>query len=85
MEKVNPPIKKESIKNEKVITLKINRNLITTIALVVLVVISIAQAVQLNTLKNRISAGEVQAATTSSAQDSSSTNLQNLPDMVGGC
>lgn len=85
----NQPVKKE--KKEKVVTLKINSNLITVFALFILVIISVAQATQLNSLKNKISAGEVQAATTSTTTNSSAgttsqpSNLQNLPDMVGGC
>ncbi|MBU0613505.1 hypothetical protein KKB10_05875 [Patescibacteria group bacterium] len=89
----NHPVKKE--KKEKVITLKVNSNLITIVALFILIIISIAQATQLNFLKNKISAGEVQAATTSATTNSSksttsgttspATNLNDLPDMVGGC
>lgn len=94
---INKPVGNEVIPNEvilkkkaKTITLKINSNVIMVAVLIILVVVSIGQAAELGSLKEKIVTGEVQAATTSSSSSSSGTgstpaNLQNLPSMVGGC
>lgn len=71
-----------------------NRNLFIISALIILLVVSVVQAIQLNTIKN--SAGELSAvkktssgikssSTTSGSSGGTPTNLQNLPGMVGGC
>jgi len=108
MEKEDKTIKKESsliketfeqvndsalpVKKEKIITLRFNSSFIIIAVLVILVAVSVVQAIELNTLKSKISTGEVQAATTSSTGSATgssgstqSTNLQDLPQMVGGC
>lgn len=89
---INKPVENEVIpkKKAKTITLKINSNVIMVAVLIILVVVSVGQAAELSSLKEKIVTGEVQAATTSSSSSSSGTgstpaNLQNLPSMVGGC
>lgn len=76
-------------KKTKSITLKINGNVVTVVVLVILIFVSVTQAIELGNLKEKIVTGEAQAATsgTSSSTDGSTTpaNLQNLPSMVGGC
>ena len=76
-------------KKSGTIVLKINSNVITIIVLLVFVFISVVQAFELGNIKEKISAGEINAATTgasSSASDSSTpANLKDLPSMVGGC
>lgn len=76
-----------------------NRTTIIVIILGVLVLVSAAQAVQLNGLKEKISEGDVNVGskkTTSSSSSSGSDSgvdrqikappsIQNLPQMVGGC
>ncbi|MBI5391764.1 hypothetical protein HZB00_02055 [Candidatus Woesearchaeota archaeon] len=71
-----------------------DKNLIVAIVLGILVVVSAIQAVQLSSLKAKLSSGTL---STSGAKVSSSlggssggaasvpSNLQNLPSMVGGC
>lgn len=74
-------------KKERTVTIKLNNKTLMSVALVVLIVVSFAQAIELNTLEDKISSDEVQAATTSTVTSGTgqSTNLQELPDMVGGC
>ncbi len=80
---------KKATNKSKSVTLKINGNVITIVVLVVLLFISVTQAFALGNLKEKISTGEVQAATTSTSSSSGSSatpaNLQDLPSMVGGC
>ena len=68
-----------------------DRTAILTAALIVLVVFGVVQVVQVNALKERISGGTLVTGSSQSfgGQPSSASsalaNLQNLPDMVGGC
>ena len=68
------------------------KNVLITVVLVVLVLISVVQAVQLYNLKSEAAGGRIslgsssQSAPLQSGQGvSSEKNLQNLPQMVGGC
>lgn len=58
-----------------------------TSILVVLTVFSVVQAVQSATILNKINSGVIQSSTSGSGSGSAPlpSNLQNLPDMVGGC
>lgn len=58
-----------------------------TSILVVLMVFSVVQAVQSVTILNKINSGAIQSSTGGSGSGSAPlpSNLQNLPDMVGGC
>ena len=73
---------------------------IVAIVLGVLVVLSMVQAVQLNSLKSKVANGELSigASTTTQAKSASAptsgghsgggalpSSIQNLPTMVGGC
>ena len=68
-----------------------NKNTIIVIVLAVLVLIAAVQAVELNQLKakivsNDISTSAVTTKTSSSGSGASlPSNLNNLPQMVGGC
>ncbi len=70
-----------------------NKELGLTILLVVLVLVSAVQAVQLIALGSQIESGEITGAVTSGTSQSSSTSggaslpgsLTELPGMVGGC
>lgn len=70
-----------------------NKNLLIVGVLVLLVLVTIVQAVQLNGIKNDLSSSGAVVKTTASSSSSSTsagsasvpTNLQNLPGMVGGC
>lgn len=77
------------VKKTKSITFKINSNVIMVFVLIILMIVSVAQAVELGNLKEKISTGEVKAATTgtdsSSGSSSTPANLKDLPSMVGGC
>lgn len=85
MEIPNTPVVKKINKNEKTITIKINTNVVTIFVLVILLGISVTQAFELSSLRDKISTGEVKAVTTSTVSTSQSSNLNDLPDMVGGC
>lgn len=73
----------------------LNKNLIIVGILVLLVIVTVVQAVQLISIKNNIddlgtntivktsSTGTKSSSTSSSSKVP--TNLQNLPGMVGGC
>ncbi len=72
------------------------KNLIITIALVLLVVVSAAQSLQISSLKNTLTEGGASISGGSSVKSTSSaggssgspqlpSSLQNLPGMVGGC
>ncbi|MEK6891570.1 MAG: hypothetical protein AABX25_00125 [Nanoarchaeota archaeon] len=64
-----------------------NRNVIIVIVLVVLVLLTAVQAVQLSSLKSSISTGKVNVGSVPAAGSarSGATDINNLPDMVGGC
>lgn len=70
-----------------------NKNMLLTVLLVVLVAVAVVQAFQLSGLKEKVSGGNVNVAANSGTPVSSSSgqsdklkqNLQNLPTMVGGC
>ncbi|MCH7493021.1 hypothetical protein IID19_05575 [Patescibacteria group bacterium] len=89
--KVNSNMSAEGPGNKsKTITIKINSNSIMVSILAVLLIVSVAQAVELGNLKQKITSGEVVAATVSGSTNSGSgstapSNLQDLPTMVGGC
>lgn len=85
MEIPNTPVVNKINKKEKTITIKINTNVVTIFVLVILLGVSVTQAFELSSLRDKISAGEVKAATTSTVSTSQSSNLNDLPDMVGGC
>ena len=89
-EQVNQP-KKE----EKIVTLRLNSGVIMFAALVLLLIFSVAQAAQLNGLRNKIATGDVKALTTvspssnnassagtsSGTSGSSSTQSSNLQNL----
>ena len=60
-----------------------------TIALVVLVVVYGIQTMQLMNIKQQVSGGNIKVSSTNTptqgGQASVPQNLQNLPEMVGGC
>lgn len=62
-------------------------NLIIAVVLAVLLLLSVVQAFQINSIKTKIASGTFKVA--SSGGTSSGGNLpsglQNLPNMVGGC
>ncbi len=68
-----------------------NRNVIVMVILALLLLVSIAQAVQLTTLKAKVDAGavKVSGAKTSTASAPSGNSgvggIESLPTMVGGC
>lgn len=67
-----------------------NKNTIIAIILGVLVLVSVVQAFQLNTMKDKIKEGKISlgnAKTTNSGGNSGNlpANIQDLPSMVGGC
>ena len=73
---------------------KMNKNVIIAVVLGVLVLIAALQAVQLFTLKGKLggtSTGSTQgsaaatAPATSGPAPATPPNIQNLPQMVGGC
>ncbi len=69
-----------------------DKNVIIAIVLGVLVLVSVVQAFQLNTLKEKVSEGKLTIGKTSSSVSTGSgsgasipSNIQDLPSMVGGC
>lgn len=73
-----------------------NRNIVVAVILGLLVLVSVVQAFQLNSLKEKVKSGDVVAVSGSAASSVSlqsgqggspalPSNLQSLPDMVGGC
>ena len=63
-----------------------NRNMIIVVVLVLLVGITILEAVQLNALKSKISEGKISTASAPSTSSGSvPSSVDNLPNMVGGC
>ena len=67
-----------------------NKNIVIAIVLGALVLIAGVQAFQLFTLKTKLASGEISTGTATQASGSGSSpqlpsNLQNLPNMVGGC
>ena len=74
------------------IFMNINQKGFANIVLIVLVVISVVQAVQLNSLKDKIESGSLKTASVTTTPltggDSSvdvPSNIEELPQMVGGC
>ena len=76
--------------------MKIKKSTIITLVLLVLVLVSVVQAFQLNGLKAKISEGKLSRGSSASSAPLSSpggagaaaplpTSIQNLPTMVGGC
>lgn len=73
-----------------------NKNFVITIVLAILVLISLVQALQLNSLKSQLAEGgfsigtastktPVASSSGSGGGDSLPSSLDNLPTMVGGC
>jgi len=68
-----------------------DKNVVIAIVLGVLVLIAGVQAFQLFTLKNKLADGQFSTNTATGAASPSGSgpqlpsNLQNLPNMVGGC
>ncbi len=69
-----------------------NKNLIIAIVLVVLVAVSVIQTVQLTTLKTKIAESGVSVKSSGSTTPSllgqagsTPSDLDSLPNMVGGC
>ena len=64
-----------------------NKNIIVAIVLGILLLLSVVQAFQVNTIKEKLSGGSfaVSAGTTPSGGANVPSSLQNLPSMVGGC
>jgi len=84
---VNNTIEVDPPKAKKELVIRINRNSILTILILILIVISGLQAVQLMLLRNKILSGVLKpvSASTSTATSSASSETQNLPNMAGGC
>jgi len=70
---------------------KMNKNILIAVILVVLVAVSVIQTVQLTSLKSKVSDSGVSLKGSSSSvsvkntQTTTSSSLDNLPSMVGGC
>jgi len=66
-----------------------NRNVIIVLVLVVLVLLTAWQSVQLYALNGQVNSGKVNVASTGAGAGnsvpSSVQDLNNLPSMVGGC
>lgn len=68
-----------------------NKSVIMAVVLGLLVLIAVVQAFQLNTLKTKLSTGDLSIGAKSSGVAPLSSggglpnNIQNLPSMVGGC
>lgn len=71
-----------------------NKNWVFAMVLGILIIVSVVQAVQLNSIKQSLSEGEITVgsassttskASSSSSGTSSSASLTELPSMVGGC
>ena len=66
-----------------------NKNVVIAIVLGALVLIAGIQAFQLFTLKEKLSSGQISTGTPTQSGGSGNpqlpSNLQNLPEMVGGC
>ncbi|MEK6849015.1 MAG: hypothetical protein AABY01_00425 [Nanoarchaeota archaeon] len=61
-------------------------NIIIAVVLAVLLVISVAQAFQINDIKQKIAGGTFKVSSTGTSGGSNvPSGLQNLPTMVGGC
>jgi len=61
-------------------------SIVVTSTLAVLMVFSVIQAVQSATILDKINSGAIKAgAPASSGSTTLPSNLQSLPDMVGGC
>jgi len=70
---------------------KLSKNVILVVALILLVIVSAAQAYQLTSLKSKVSESGISLGSKSSVGSSSSnvagsqSGLDSLPGMVGGC
>jgi hypothetical protein len=66
-----------------------NKNLIIAIVLGILLLLSVVQAFQVNTIKEKLATGGVAVAAGGAAPSAGGgsvpASLQNLPNMVGGC
>lgn len=66
-----------------------NKNIVIAIVLGALILIAGVQAVQLFSIKQKLSTGQLSVGTTPSAGTSGNPqlppSLENLPGMVGGC
>ena len=64
-----------------------DKNLLMVIVLVVMIIFSLFQAIQLTSLKKQIVNGELSVgkAPSAAAGTSAATSASNLPGMVGGC
>ncbi|HLD28410.1 MAG TPA: hypothetical protein VJB67_02260 [Patescibacteria group bacterium] len=60
-------------------------SLAVTMVLVVLTLFSFVQVVQSAAILSKIKSGDIKTSNTGSASESIPSNLQNLPNMVGGC
>lgn len=82
---------------KKEITINIDQKMIVALALVVLVMVAGVQAFQLNSLKSKLSSGELSLSSSTSSSSVSTASgggntkpavpasIQDLPSMVGGC
>ncbi len=65
-----------------------NKNIIIAIVLGILLLLSVVQAFQVNTIKEKLSGGGIKVAATGAPTAGGASvpaSLQNLPTMVGGC
>ena len=64
-----------------------NRDVIIVVVLVVLVLLTAVQAIQLSSFKSHISSNKVSVgnAPAQSASSNVPSDVNNLPNMVGGC
>lgn len=65
-----------------------NKNIIVAVVLGILLLLSVVQAFQVNTIKEKLSTGGVKLATGATPATGGAnlpSGLQNLPTMVGGC
>ena len=62
---------------------------VVTLALIALTLLSVAQAAQSATILHKLNSGQIKSSGKPAAKASSGTplpsNLENLPNMVGGC
>ncbi len=82
----------QEIKDE-IMKLSENKNKVTiqwgstvvTVTLVLLSIITIGQTVQSAAVLEKINSGDIKSSSGSSGTSSLPSNLESLPDMVGGC
>ncbi len=82
-------------KNEGGMAVTIDKSTLTLVALALLIVVVVFQAVQINGIKAQIATGaivstgsttgSVSGSSTGSAGSSAPSSLDSLPSMVGGC